>query len=249
MIGSEPIGFSQRIQLAWLEYTARLVLAGLDRRELTLSLQEYLQEKLSAGRQSERGNRAKAISILLNIWLVGKPAVPALRSEGLELLRTLPERHHLPVHWGMSMAVYPFFGVVAEHLGRLLRLQESVSTAQVLRRLTERYGERETVLRAARRILRLFVDWGVLLDAGTPGVYRRAENPGTLPEGDLASWLTLARFAANHSRMDSLRSLAQHPSLFPFSMETPSPGSFEKRPGIMVLRQGFEHDIFLTLEL
>lgn len=246
MSGAGQIGFSQRIQLPWLEYTAQLALAGLDRRELTLSLQEHLREKLSVGRQSERGNREKAISILIGIWLVGSPEFPELRTSGLELLRTLPGQRHLPVHWGMTMAVYPFFGVVAEHLGRLLRLQENVSSAQVLRRLTERYGERETVLRAARRLLRVFVDWGVLMDAETPGVYRRGEIPGMLLEAELASWLIWARFAANHAQMESLRSLAQHPSLFPFVLDTPSPGSFENRKGLMVLRQGFDHDVYLT---
>ena len=247
MTETGQIGFSQRLQLPWLEYTANLALSGLDRREMTQSLQEYLQDKLSVGGQSERGNREKAISILLGIWLVGKPDFPELRLTGLDLLRTLPKQQQVTVHWGMTMAVYPFFGAVAENLGRLLRLQETVSSAQVLRRLKERYGERETVLRAAKRILRVFVDWGVLMDTGTPGVYRHIEKNRVLPEGDVIPWLLLARLVANDAHSGNLKALAQHPSLFPFSMETPSPYSFENRKGITVRSYGFENDVFLTI--
>ncbi|MBF0214599.1 MAG: hypothetical protein HQM00_13725 [Magnetococcales bacterium] len=245
MIGQ--IGFSQRIQLSWLEYTAQLVLAGCNRQELTLSLQEYLRDKLSVGGQSERGNREKAISILINIWLVGRPEFPDLRTEGLMLLRDLPVTQHAPVHWGMTMAVYPFFGAVAEATGRLLRLQDRVSSTQVYRRLTERFGERETVLRAARRILRAFVDWGVLMDTGTPGVYRCMEENRIIPGCDWVPWLLLTRLVAHDTHAGALHALAQHPSLFPFSMETPSPRMFENRKWVTVTHHGFENEVFLTI--
>ena len=40
------IGFSQRIHLDWLEYTANLVLAGNPREEIVAALGERLKEKL-----------------------------------------------------------------------------------------------------------------------------------------------------------------------------------------------------------
>ena len=89
---------------------------------------------------------------------------------------TLRQDVRLLVHWCMCMAVYPFFGTVADAVGRLLRLQGTASAAQVQRRLRERYGERETVARAARRILRAYIDWGVLQETEEKGLYRGAST-------------------------------------------------------------------------
>lgn len=249
MTDSEQIGFSQRIQLSWLEYTANLVLAGNNREETTRNLHEHLLLKLSAGSSAERGNRAKAISILLRIWLTGHPQWPFLRERGLELLRVLPVQHHLPVHWGMTMAVYPFFGAVAESTGRLLRLQETVSSAQILRRLKERYGERETVARAARRVLRVFADWQVLADTDTRGVYRNQGETRSLPDDELKAWLLLARLVASDGQTASLRSLSQHPSLFPFSAGMPALHVLEGRDEVTVIRHGFDDDILLSMTM
>src|SRR5947209_6488434 len=111
-----------------------------------------------------------------------------LRDDGLDHLRRLPLDDHLAVHWGMSMAAYPFFGTVAEATGRLLRLQGSAGAAQVQRRTREQLGERETVARAARRILRCFLDWGVLEVSTEKGVYQAAAVR-TVEDTRLAAWL------------------------------------------------------------
>ena len=74
------------------------------------------------------------------------------------------------------MAVYPFFGTVAESTGRLLHLQGAAAAAQVQRRVREQLGERETVSRAAWRILRAFVDWEALLETDEKGIDRGASK-------------------------------------------------------------------------
>jgi len=153
-------GFSQRIQLAWFEYTADLVLTGCSRSEIEAALQELLKERLSRGRTAQsRGNREKAITILLKVWTTPPAHLRELRDDGLDLLRLLPREQHLPVHWRMTTAVYLFVAVVAEIMGRLLRLQDAVSQDQVQQRLSGQLGERETVARAVRRVMRCFIDW------------------------------------------------------------------------------------------
>lgn len=75
------------------------------------------------------------------------------------------------------------------------RLQGSCTAAQAQRRIKEHLG-RETVSRAARRVLRCFVDWGVLEDTGEKGVYQAA--PVQLVEDkQLAAWLIEAAMVAS----------------------------------------------------
>ena len=169
----DQVGFSQRIRLDWLEYTANLVLAGNSREEIVAALGERLKEKLSVGSRPARGsNRDKAITILTRVWVTVPRELQSLRDEGLDHLRCRGPGDRMLVHWCMCMAVYPFFGTVADAVGRLLRLQGTAGAAQVQRRLRERFGERETVARAARRILRAYIDWGVLEETGEKGLYR-----------------------------------------------------------------------------
>jgi len=117
----------------------------------------------------------------------------------------------------MCLAAYPFFGAVAAHVGRLLRLQGAVAATVVQRRIREQYGERETVARAARRILRSYIDWGVLVEGTQPGVYL----PGslqTVTSNGLASWLVEAYLRGVNGRRSAVQSIAESPVLFPLQL-------------------------------
>lgn len=241
----QQVGFSQRIQLPWLEYTAQLALAGRTREEINAALQDHLQDKLSVGHQVQRGNREKAITILLKVWLDPPRELQALRDEGLVLFQHLPSKEHLALHWGMSMAVYPFFGGVAGVVGKLLRLQEQIGTAQVQRRIREQLGERETVARAARRIYRSFIDWEVLSEAGTKGIYKKPQ-PLRLSGPQLTAWLFECVLHANGTGWTPTASLDGHPAIFPFAAHTSAREVLPCRPHIDTMRHGLDQEMVRT---
>jgi len=242
---TDQIGFSQRIRLEWLEQTANLVLAGNDKATINDALQELLKNKVSVGGQAERGNREKIITILLKVWLTSPTELESLRIGGLELLKRLLHCDHMAIHWGMVMAVYPFWSGVATQLGRLLRLQGAASAAHVQRRVREQYGERETVARAARRVLRSYVDWGVLGESGAKGVY----NPGTplvIDDPLVVAWMVEANLHARLNGSAALKDLLTSPSLFPFrlkgiSAETLSTAS----PNLDILIHGLNEELVM----
>ena len=209
------IGFSQRVRLEWLEQTANLVLAGNDKTAVNDALQGLLKEKVSIGGQAKRGNREKIITILIKVWLRVPAELDPLRRDGLELLKRIPRHYHLALHWGMVISVYPFWSGVATQVGRLLNLQGSVAAAHVQRRVREQYGERETVSRAARRILRSYLDWGVLQKTGVKGIYS-AGPPLALEDIRLIAWLVEASLHTRSNGSAPLRDLLASPSLFPF---------------------------------
>ena len=60
------IGFSQRIQLDWLEKT--IYLAANGKSEIGARC-ESLSGKLSVGGQAKHSNREKAVTILLKVWV------------------------------------------------------------------------------------------------------------------------------------------------------------------------------------
>ena len=244
MNGTMEIGFSQRVRLEWLEHTAGLVLAGKPRGEIKGCLEEMLRDQLSVGSNPKRGNRDKAVTILLRTWVAVPKSLEPLRNDGLALLQRLPSEEQLTVHWGMAMAAYPFFGAVAETAGRLLRLQGSVAAPQVQRRIREQLGERETVARAARRILRSFVDWSVLRDTEVKGRY---EGVAARPVRDrmLAAWLVEAALVAGGTGTGLLAGLVGSPTLFPFDLRVHTAMELDGSPRLEFLRQGLDQEVVI----
>ncbi len=245
MTRSEQVGFSQRIRLEWLEFTANLVLAGSRRSEIVAALGDRLRAELSVGNEPERGNRDKAITILTKVWVTVPGELRPLRDDGLDLLQRLSGDQRMLVHWCMCMAAYPFFGAVADATGRLLQLQGTVGAAQVQRRLREQMGERETVARAARRILRAFIDWGVLLEREKKGFYRFAPKR-VVDDLPLSIWAISAMFAVHDAKSRSATSLLRCPHLFPFDVGLPSPRDLEANGAFEVARYGFDQEVLVT---
>ncbi len=242
------IGFSQRIRLEWFEKTANLILAGNDKTALRDSLQEILKDKVSVGGQAVRGNREKVITILMKTGLTVPRELEALRDEGLKILQGLPRKDRIAVHWGMALAAYPFWGAVAAHTGRLLRLQGTAAAAQVQRRIKEQYGERETASRAARRVLRSFIDWGVVKETGTKGLYTQGDQY-SIEDPKLIAWLLEASL---HARMDgstAIKDLLDSPSIFPFLLAHVSAEHVASlSPRLNILRHGLDDDLVMLRE-
>jgi hypothetical protein len=242
---TDQIGFSQRVRLEWLERTANMVLAGNDKAAVNDALQDLLKDKVSVGGQAARGNREKTITILLRTWLTVPNELEALRDDGLDLLKRIPPSDHLAIHWGMVTAVYPFWSGVATQVGRLLRLQGSAAAAHIQRRVREQYGERETVSRAARRVLRSFLDWGVLQESGTKGIYIAGAS---LPIDDpkLVAWLAEAALHTRSNGNAPLKDLFDGPNLFPFRLVPTSASNLESfSPRLTILRHGLDHNLLM----
>ena len=240
----DPIGFSQRIHIDWLEYTANLVLAGNSRQEIVAALSERLKDKLSVGNRPERGNRDKAITILTRVWVTVPRDLQSLRDEGLDHLRCRDSNDRVLVHWCMCMAVYPFFGAVADAVGRLLRLQGTAGSAQVQRRLRERYGERETVARAARRVLRAYIDWRVLLETEEKGLYRGTAKH-SVPDSLFTIWVIKTMLFALRDISRSPSALLHGPHLFPFDLQLPSMKDLEACEALDISRYGLDQEVLL----
>ncbi|HSV30681.1 MAG TPA: hypothetical protein VLH40_01485, partial [Atribacteraceae bacterium] len=157
------------------------------------------------------------------VWMTPREEIIALRDDGLNFLTTQSSPlspHHLSVaiHWGMVMAVYPFWSGVATQTGRLLKLQGSVAAAHVQRRVREQYGERETVSRAARRVLRSYLDWGVLQETGAKGIYS-AGITLAVDDSRLIAWLAEASLHIRANGSAPLKDLLDSPGFFPFRIK------------------------------
>lgn len=242
---SQQVGIDRLIRLKWLEDTTRLLLAGNDEQTIKIRLEELLSAIFPASLPSTRGSLSKTITILLKTWVKIPVELGPFRNDGLEILRRSMGRSNLIIHWGMITATYPFWNAVAAQVGRLLRLQGNVSAIQVQRRLREQYGERETVARRARYVLRAFIDWGLLNETEVKGLYSQGQIL-VIDDIQHVSWLIEALLYARPDHIASVKALIDNPGLFPFSIKpitTEQVLSGSSR--LECLRQGIDEDILM----
>ena len=239
---SRMIGYNRTVKLRWLDETLDLFLTGMSDADIHEALGERLKDELSVGSTAPRGSREKTITLLLKTWVRVPPPLRGLRDDGVHLLQGMRRSERLPLHWGITMAVYPFWRVVAEVTGRLFRLQGTAAPMQVQLRVKELLGEREAVARSARYVLRAFADWGVIVDSARKGEYSPAP---LLPVvgSKLCAWLLEAAVVAVPDGVSDFRSLVNGPCLFPFQIERIAPEQLAESGRLEVVRHGLEETI------
>jgi len=228
------MGFKNRVRLEWLDQTAELVLAGKSPAEVRQLLDSFLADKLSVGGQAEAGNRSIVIGICYKIWVKPPQPLLSLNKDGLKLINRLSLSERLPIHWGMSMAAYPFVGQVGAIVGKLLQLQGTITTAQIIRRVQEQLGTSEAISRATRRMVSNFVDWGVLQDTEKAGELEAASKV-EITDPQIIGWLLEAALLASGAQVQTLSTLTNNPSLFPFKLAEPIAQVIETNPRLEVL--------------
>lgn len=238
------IGFTQRIQLEWLEWTAQMALSDLPIDDIYAELQNRLRPIVSVGGDDNRSNRGKTVGILLKIWVKTEENLLPFRDEGLELLVRTPVEEHLSIHWGMSMATYPFFGTVVDAIGRLLQLQGNVTFAQVGRRVQEKYGERESIHRATQRVFYGLQEWGVISKTNERMVFE-STTPVEISNPRLSSWLIEAGMITAGLQSLPLNTATKIPALFPFLLTEPR---IKEGKRLELFRQGLDNDYVMRVE-
>ena len=236
------IGYNRQVELEWLDFTASLIASGETPQSIKSSLDEYLKDRLSICSGAVRGSRGKTISILLSIWVTVPKHLTQLRDDALHLMRHLSASEHLALHWGMTMTAYPFFGVVSDTAGRMLGLQEMVSTLILKNRMREIYGHREQVIRSTRFVLYSFTEWGVLIETSERGVYRLSETKN-LKDHQLQEWLIKAFLISEGKTLAPVNTIIRSPKLFPFKFEEPFRS--ENSSDLEFFRQGLDEEMVM----
>jgi hypothetical protein len=114
----------------------------------------------------------------------------------------------------------------------------------VQRRLREQYGERETVARAARRIIRSFYDWNVITQTGTgkKGIYFPAATK-KISEVPIISWLLETVLHTTGDLRGNFKEIIGSPSLFPFNLDQIVPGQIDRTGRVEVVKHNLDEDL------
>lgn len=240
----EALGIKQVIRFDWMQKAANLLLAGLDAKTIRQELHEFLADRKGNGSAGERSDQTRTFVVnnLMNIWVSPAPELVPFRDASLEFLRKNPSMA-LAAHWGMISAVYPFWFNVARQTGRLLALQDQATQTQIINRLKEQYGDRQTVSRYAQFVIRSFVAWGALKDSEAKGCYEKAV-PVSIAEPNLAILMIESALLATPEAKSALGLLLNNPAFFPFQLPVMTGDSVSLRSDrIDVVRYGLDDEL------
>jgi len=217
--------------------------------QIKTEISDYLIKWLPKSGSKERSSREKAATILFRTWIRPDNYLCGLRNDGLKLLEAEHAEEKRAVHWGMIMATYPFWGDVADSVGRLLRLQSSIETSQIRRRVKELYGDREVVSRATRNVISSFVDWDVLHETSKKGAYKPGKQY-PIKNARIIAWLVEASLHARVNGSAAIKDLLNSPSIFPFRLAHISAGQvFSLSPRLEILRHGLDDDLVMLRDV
>lgn len=243
----DAVGIKQILRLEWLEYTTSLMFAGFDAKAIREELLNYISNKGGSGERIDRGETStkQVVTMLMNIWVTPDKDIEPFRSSLLERLRD-HSSNKVAIHWSMVSAAYPFWFKVAHIVGRLLALQPEFSKSQAVFRLTEIYGDRETVTRYARSVIRSFVAWGLLSESKPLGNYRHTKTIA-IDDYDTYAILIESILLATPSGKASFDTLQYHPSLFPFMLPSINGSSNIANDRLDVSRYSL-NEVYLSLK-
>jgi hypothetical protein len=246
------IGFDRFIPIEWAAAALRV------RAELgTLDELNTLLDAAGLGVAA----RKKTRTVLNRLWLTPRPELADFAERGVTIFKADPSVPVATLTWGMAIATYPFFGKVAELVGRLSALQGHCGSAEVHRRMSETYGEREGTHRMTNRVLQSQTSWGAIerVETHLPGANLDSRQAG--PEGTASrdgrrkgkrlvrmepivvsneqavTWLVEAalRYVGKAVSVPTLSSLAV---LYPFVLDQPLGYLASKSPNLEVRSEG-----------
>ena len=209
------IGIKQVIRYEWMQYTLKLYLSGLKKDEIKNELEIYLSDKKGSGAFDKRAKYTMsiAISILLNTWVTPRKDLIPFRDRLLQI--KYEESNEKPCHWAMLSSVYPFWFNMSYIFGSLFRLQDKVKKTQIMKRTYEIFGERNTVERCSRYVIRSFVSWGIIKDFDRAGNYYKGLDLSI--SNEMAYLLIETALHAIPEKSISLSDILYNPSFFLFS--------------------------------
>jgi len=221
------IGFDRYIALEWASAALR-VRAGLAEPDDLNALLDEAGLGVAA--------RKKTRTVLNRLWLEPRPELASFAERGIALYKTNPGVPTAALTWGMAIASYPFFGKVAELVGRLSALQGDCASTEVHRRMSEVYGEREGTYRMTNMVLQSQASWGAI-ERVEKGKRLVRLKPLVLNEAETIAWLIEAalRYGGKSVSVPALSSLAV---LYPFVLDQPLGYLASQSPNLALQAQG-----------
>ena len=232
------IGFNRTIRLPWLDAAAALCAESDDSAAIRARLEPAVGQDLEGAEA-----RRKTIDILINIWLKSSDVVPELYAQAVSWFQsTQAIGDRLWLHYGLTMAYYPFFRECLVAIGQFSRYEEAITNKRVKQRLALERGHLGSLDRAAERVVASLRNWGILATSDRRYAYVPMRQALSASSAGLEAWLLACALYAHPAEELPFADLVRLPELFPFRF-TLGLDHLRQHPWFAVQRQGAGWDM------
>lgn len=207
-ISSPKIGFDRYIALDWA--------AAALRARAESGTVDDLNELLDASGLGVEA-RKKTRTVLNRLWLLPRPELADFAQRGVDIYKSDPSVPIAALTWGMAIATYPFFGKLAELIGRLSSLQGDCASAEVHRRMSELYGEREGTHRMTNMVIQSQANWGTI-ERAEKGKRLIRVSLISVSSDEAIAWMIEAALRYSGKAI-SVPALSSQAVLYPFTLD------------------------------
>lgn len=236
------VGIQRELHIEWFGKAVNLHAMGLSKTDSRQEIYAFLDGAPGFDTPPSIQTKTYVANALIKSWIAPEADLIPLRDTAFKLLQKNPDAT-FPIHWCLLGAAYPFWFSVAAVVGRLLNLQDQVTQTQIVSRLKEKFGDRQTVSRRARYVIRSFVTWGALRDSETKGCYEKVV-PVSIADANLAVLMLESTLLASPEAKGALGLLLNNPAFFPFQLPVMT-GDFisQRSERIEVVRYGLDDEL------
>ena len=237
MSETKRIGFGKKIRAEWLAVAIRLRAGGYSYQQARTEL-ESIVSATNPGKVAV----AKSMSNIKQVVFSPAEANAEHSSDGIRIFQELGDCSSLAISWGLAISAYSFVASTAETIGRLLKVQQDFTSADLKRRLTEKLGERGFVQRVARYNLSSFLDWGIVANQSGKKHYKRGRSI-RIESDELVAWLVEAVLLASEQSGMAFNHAISSPLLFPFEFEPVAAAIIgSKNPRLQITRESLSEE-------
>lgn len=238
----EKIGIQRELDIKWFDYAASIYAAGYDKSSARQEFYNYLDNLSDFTTPPTAQTKTYIAHALIKTWIDPDKELIPLRNNAFDLLNS-NRNNSIAVHWLLLCAAYPFWFNVAASIGRLLNLQDQATQSQIVLRLKEKYGDRQTVSRRARYVIRSFITWGFLRDSESLGCYEK-NSPLVIEDKKVAALMLESGLHAVPEGKWSLNVILNNPGFFPFQLPRMTGDIISQLNNrIDVVRYGLDEDL------
>jgi hypothetical protein len=241
------IGIKQVIRYEWMKHTVELLKSGLSKEDLRKELENYLADRKGNGKTGDRAEytMSLAATVLMNIWVTPKPELVNFRDR---LLKMTNHEKFAPVcHWAMLSSAYPFWFNISYTFGSLFRLQKQIKKSQIMNRIYENLGERNTIERCSRYVIRSFVAWDLIRDKEKAGYYEKG-TVTAISDIDIAGILAETMLNAVPEERITVTSFLNCQAFFSFSFPSINGSQIVKANEHLCVEQFSVNDEYMSLK-
>ena len=204
---SKMVGFSRPVKLEWLDKVAELVMLDKEEETIKAELHEFLSFEIASPT-----NLRKTREILLSIWVrcpekIKKMAIKAMKGN---------KNERLAVHWSLVMLAYPVFLDSAAYMGKVTKLQSTFTATWLKEKLSEIWGERDTMLESVSRITNSMRSMGIL-EVIKQGEYKT--NSFVIASNECVEFISMVILQIAEKAYYEIDELPNVPYMFPFEFE------------------------------